>query len=229
MEVMGMRVRRSASLTIAICAAAGLIVVSTALAAAEFKPIPENKGFESRSGVTVLTADNGLEKMNCAGSTSTGEITGANTVGNLLVVFRGCTSSGIGGQGCPVQSEGAAKAGEIRTSILKGELGTVASGEAPSERALLIRPATGKKFAVVERNGCTEEAAVTGSIAGEVERIGISGVKNGLIFKVSGGRQVIKKVKVSSGAVKPELVAFSTTATESSGQEWEFREPIEIT
>jgi hypothetical protein len=222
-----MRARRSVGLTIAVCAVS-LMIVSTALAAVEFKPIPVNKGFKTRSGASVLSADNGIEKVTCAASTSTGEITGASTVGNVHVVFTGCTSSGVGGQGCPVESEGATKAGEVDTSILVGELGTVASGEAPSERALVIRPAIGKTFVVVEHNGCTEEAAITGSIAGEVERIGIRGVENGLIFKVSGGRQVIRKVKVSSGEVKPGLVAFGIPATESSGQEWEFREPVEV-
>jgi hypothetical protein len=70
---------------------------------------------------------------------------------------------------------------------------------------------------------------MTGSIAGEVERVGIRGVKNGLIFKVISGRQAIRKVKGASGEVEPELSAFGTLATESSGQEWEFREPVEIT
>jgi hypothetical protein len=224
-----MKICRSVDIVVAIAIAANLVGASVALAAAEFNPIPANKEFETRSGTTVLTGDGGVEKITCAASNSTGEITGATTVAKVLVVFTGCTSTGIGGQGCPVESDGATRAGEIRTSVLKGELGTVASGEAPSERALVIRPETGKKFAVVEGNRCTEEATVTGSIAGEVERIGISSVKNGLIFKVAGGRQLIRKVRVAAGEVKPELAAFGTVATESAGQEWEFREPIEIT
>jgi hypothetical protein len=224
-----MKACRSAGVAIAIAIAANLIGASAAVAAAEFNPIPANKGFETRSGTTVLTADGGAERITCTASTSTGEITGTKTVGKVLLVFTGCTSAGFGGEGCPVESVGAAKAGEIKTSVLKGELGTVASGEAPSERALVIRPETGKKFVEVEGNPCTEEGAVTGSIAGEVERIGVRGVKNGLIFKVAANKQVIRKVKVAGGEVDPQLVAFSTTATESSGEEWEFREPVEIT
>jgi hypothetical protein len=224
-----MKTSRSAGVALVIAIAVTLAGASVALAAAEFNPMPANKGFETRSGTSVLTGNGGSERITCAASTSTGEITGAKTVGKVLVVFTGCTSTGMGGQGCPVESEGAAKAGEIRTSVLKGELGTVASGEAPSERALLIRPEVGKKFVLIEGNACTEEAAVSGSIAGEVERVGIVGVKNGLIFKVAGGKQAIKKVKVATGETKPELDAFSTTATESSGQEWEFREGVEIT
>jgi hypothetical protein len=222
-----MRTSRLAGVVLAIAIAANLFGVSVALAAAEFTPIPENKRFETRSGSSVLAS--GLEKITCSTSTSTGEITGANTVGNVLVVFTGCVSSGIGGSGCPIESDGATKAGEVKTSVLKGELGTVAAGEAPSERALVIKPTTGRKFVVVERNGCTEEASLTGSIAGEVERVGIRGVKNGLIFKVVSGKQAIRKVKVASGEVEPELSAFGMITTESSGQEWEFREPVEIT
>ncbi len=224
-----MRACRSGGVALVIAIAVSLSCVSVALAAAEFSPIPANRGFETRSGVSVLAGDGGIEKITCAASRSTGEITGATTVGKVLVVYTGCTSAGIGGQGCSVQSDGAVKAGEISTKVLKGELGSVAAGEAPSERALLIRPETGKKFAVVEGNRCTEEATVTGSIAGEVERVGIGGVKNGLIFKVIGGRQAIRRVKVSSGELVPELVAFASPAAESAGQEWEFREPVEIT
>jgi hypothetical protein len=224
-----MKTYRSAGIALVIAIALNLVAASVAFGAAEFSPIPANRGFETRSGATVLTGDGGIEKITCAASRSSGEITGATTVGKVLVIYTGCTSAGIGGQGCSVESDGAATAGEIRTKILEGELGTVAAGEGPSERALVIRPETGKKFAVVEGNRCTEEATVTGSIAGEVERVGISGVKNGLIFKVVGGRQAIRRVKVSSGELKPELVAFASTATESAGQEWEFREPVEIT
>ncbi|MGD1058102.1 MAG: hypothetical protein ABR992_11900, partial [Solirubrobacteraceae bacterium] len=190
---------------------------------------PENKGFETRSATNVLTAAGGTERITCAASTSTGEITGAKTVGKVLVVFTGCTSAGLGGEGCTVQSSGATKAGEIRTAVLKGELGTVAAAEAPSERVLVIRPETGKRFALIEENACTEEAAVTGSIAGEIERIGIRSVKNGLLFRVVNGKQAIKRVKTAAGELKPELSAFGTVVTESSSQEWEFREAIEIT
>jgi hypothetical protein len=223
-----MRTYKSAGVALVIAIVLALAAASAAFGAAEFAPIPANRGFETRSGTTTLAADEGWEKITCAASTSTGEITGAKTVGKVLVVFTGCTSSGIGGNGCPVKSAGA-KAGEIRTGVLKGELGNVASGEATSETALVIGPETGKRFAFIEGNACTEEASVSGSIAGEVERVGIKAIKNGLIFKVANGRQVIKKVKVAAGEVKPELVAFGTTATESAGQEWEFREAVEIT
>ncbi len=224
-----MRTYRSASATLVIAIVLGLASASVALGAAEFHPIPESKGFETRSGTNVLTAAGGTERMTCAASMSTGEITGAKTVGKVLVVFTGCTSAGLGGEGCPVESDGATKAGEIRTAVLKGELGTVLAAEAPSERVLVIRAATGNRFASIEGNECTEEAAVTGSIAGEIERVGIRSVKNGLLFKVSNGSQAIKKVKVAAGEVKPALSAFGTTVTESSGQEWEFREAVEIT
>jgi hypothetical protein len=224
-----MRACRSGGVALVIAIAVSLSGASVALAAAEFSPIPANRGFETRSGISVLTGGGGSEKITCTASRSSGEITGATTVGKVLVVYTGCTSAGIGGQGCPVESYGAAKAGEISTKVLKGELGTAAAGEAPSERVLVIRPESGKKFAVVEGNRCTEEATVTGSIAGEVERVGISSVKNGLIFKVIGGKQAIRRVKVGSEELMPELIAFAGAATESAGQEWEFRESVEIT
>jgi hypothetical protein len=223
-----MRACRLAGLAITICVAVSLILVSTALAAAEFRPIPEKKGFETKSGKSVLTADYGLSRITCSSSTSTGEITGAKTVGKVLVAFRGCTSTGIGGSGCPVESTGA-KSGEVRTSLLKGELGTVAPLEAFSERALVLRPETGRKFSFIEGNPCTEEVVVTGTIAGEVESVDIRSVRNGLVFKVAGGEQMIGKVKVATGEVHPELEAFGTTATESTNEEWEVREEIEIT
>src|ERR1700722_1942081 len=223
-----MRACRSAGLAIMICVAVSLILVSPAVAAAEFRPIPEKKGFETKSGRSVLMADYGLSRIACSSSTSSGEITGAKTVGKVLVAFQGCTSAGIGGSGCPVESAGA-KAGARRTAVLKGELGTVAPTEAVSERALVLRPETGRKFSFVEGNRCTEEVAVTGSIAGEVESVDIKSVRNGLAFKVVLGEKLIEKVKVAGGEARPELEAFGTTATESTDQEWEVSEQIEIT
>lgn len=223
-----MRACRLAGLAATICVGAILILAPAALAVAEFKPVPEKKSFETKSGESVLTADYGLARITCSASTSSGEITGSKTVGKVLVAFQGCTSAGIGGSGCPVESAGA-KAGDVRTSVLKGELGTVAPTEAASERALVLRPETGRKFSFVEGNPCTEEVAVTGSIAGEVESVDIKSIRNGLVFKVVLGEQMIKKVKVAGGEARPELEAFGTTATESTDQEWEVGEQIEIT
>jgi hypothetical protein len=221
-----MKACRLASLAITICAAMSLTIVSSAFAVAEFKPVPEKRSFETKSGQSILAADSA--RVTCSTATSTGEITGPKTVGKVLVVFRGCTSTGYGGSGCPVQSAGA-QIGEVKTNVLKGELGTVTAVEAVSERALVLRPEKGGEFSYVEGNPCTEEVAVYGSIAGEVESVNIKSVRNGLVFKVANGRQLIKKVKVAAGEDRPELEAFGTTATESTDEEWEVREAVEVT
>jgi len=221
-----MKACRLAGLAIALCAAISLTIVSSAFAVAEFKPVPEKRSFETKSGQSILAA--GSARVTCSTATSTGEITGSKTVGKVLVVFRGCTSAGYGGSGCPVESAGA-KSGEVRTNPLKGELGIVAAVEASSQRALVLSPETGKKFSYVEGNPCTEEVTVYGSVAGEVESVDIKSVRNGLVFKAADGQQVIKKVKVAAGEDHPELEAFGTTATESTDEEWDVREEIEIT
>src|ERR1700679_1763089 len=118
-----MRAYKSAGVALVAAIVLALVAASAALGAAEFAPIPANKGFETRSGSSVLRADEESEKITCAASTSTGEITGAKTVGRVVVAFTGCTSAGIGGTGCAVESEGA-KAGEVRTSVFKGEPGS---------------------------------------------------------------------------------------------------------
>ena len=67
----------------------------------------------------------GLE-MHCTGETGTGEITGPKTVGSVFITLTGCE---LGGAGC--NSEGA-RAGEVVSSSLTGELGVIKkSGEGP--------------------------------------------------------------------------------------------------
>ncbi len=70
--------------------AAGAITSSVASAVIpEFNPFPTK--FTTKSGSGQLESSTG-EKIECSADQGTGEITGEETVGKVVVVFTGCTA-----------------------------------------------------------------------------------------------------------------------------------------
>lgn len=202
-----------------------VFAMSAFASAAAYAAAPEFKGaegkeakgttFEATSGASKLE---GLETIECKEGTSKGEITGATTVGKVVVTYTGCKK---GTKEC--KSKGA-KSEEIKTTDLKGQLGEVEPSEAASEVGENLEPESGTEFTSVE--SCTTlSTKVTGSIIGEVEPIGKLGTEGKLIYKESSTKQKIKKFK--SGK-EDTLTAITSSGLEATNTV-KFSKEIEVT
>ena len=220
---------RGMLLALAVLAMSALAVsAASAATLPEFKPVPTKKKFTSAGGAVVWTFNNGTETMTCSNSTAAGEVTGAKTLGKLVVKFTGCETSGTKAHGCPVTSAGA-KEGEIVTKALSGELGTVPTNEATSGVGILLKPETEKKWATLVGNACTEETPLTGSLAAEVPTIGKKQATNKLVISDPSNSQKIKEIKLDSGKeAYPELVSWGTTLIVAATDEVAFEEALEV-
>lgn len=188
----------------------------------EFKPFPAKRNFTSTGGTWVASWNNGVEQLRCTASSSTGEVTGARTLGKVTIVLTGC-EGGRGTQSCPANSEGA-KSGEIVTKALSAELGTVATGEASSGVGLLYKPEKGKEWFSLE-GSCTWEGAVGGTIAQEVAQVGIKQSTNKFNWSTK-----LKEIKLDSGTVeKPHLSIFEAAIEVDATDTVKFEEAVEVT
>lgn len=222
---------------LALLAALALGAVASASAMAvtpEFKPVPAKKKF-TIANVSKYGADFGgggllFAAIECKTASAKGEITGARTVGGVSLVFTGCTGYGIKKAGCPTRSVGA-KEGEIVTKPLSGELGTVATKEAPSGVGLLFKPAEGTKWFKLEGNECNPEGTISGSLAAEVAIIGKKQTTNTLGFTpASGEGEKIKEITLDSGIVDhPQLDSFGAEADLANTDGITFEEALEVT
>jgi hypothetical protein len=95
------------------------VAEATASAAPEFKPSTKQSFTGTQLGKGFLEV-NTIEKIECTGGSSPGEIISATLVGKVLVKFTGCKSL-LG-----TCTTSGASSGEIRTVTLKGELGETA-------------------------------------------------------------------------------------------------------
>jgi len=184
------------------------VAASVASAAApEFKPSTK-QAFTGASETFSMYNDVG-EGFTCSKVTSTGEITGATTVGSLVLTFTGCEGMKGGGTTCKVKSVGA-NAGEIITKPLKGELGEVATSEATSGVGLLIEPASGEALTTIAKGECYNEGSIEGRIAAEVTPIKTLAKTGKLVFVGSSGSQKIKAITVKGVKEKPSLSFHSS-------------------
>jgi hypothetical protein len=222
---------KSRTVFLALVAVFALSAVTAASASAvtpEFKPVPTKKKFTS-SSVTV-TFESAGNTLTCEKSATAGEITGAKTIGKVVVKFTGCKISGSGGSNCAIKSKNTSTAGEILTDALDGELGTVSTTQASSGVGVLLKPESGTLWTELEANTCTHATKVNGSIAAEVATIGKKQATNKFVFATSGGSQGIKKITLDSGkSAEPELVAWSETLTMNKTDEVSFEEALEVT
>jgi hypothetical protein len=216
---------------VALVAVFAISAVATATASAalpEFKPVPTKKKFTSTSGAVTWTA--GTERLTCSSSATTGEITGASTLGDVVIKFTGCQQLNTKGT-CPLKSVGA-NAGEIVTDSLNGELGTVATKEATSGVGILLAPTTGSTIARIAATPapCSgTETALQGNVAGEVATTSKKQMTNKLVFGVTSGDQNIKRITVKSGTKSPELEAWGREWTIATTDEVAFEEALEVT
>jgi hypothetical protein len=185
-------------------------------------PVP----LTATTGATTLLANGGTETVTCSSGTGSGEVAAAKEIGQLVLHFTGCTSSGATKSGCSVKSIGATAEGLISTQTLRGLLGLVLPG---STVGLLLLPSSGKKVTALAGNGCTVETTVTGSVAGELSPVGRSQTTGKLVLSTTGGKQNITDIDIEGGLVKPELVAFATTASETASYAISYATAIEVT
>src|SRR5580698_2088462 len=103
-----MKIARLAGLMFVAVMAMSLVLVSAASATEPlFSPI--GASVTGDSGLAVLIANNGADVVDCQKSTSTGTILSSLLIGNVVVHYLECTSSGPTGSNCPVRSPGQAE------------------------------------------------------------------------------------------------------------------------
>lgn len=165
--------------------------------------------------------------VDCASSTTTGEISGAKKVGNVMITFSGCHSSEK--SGCSVKSAHGGT-GEILTETLDGELGSVKTTEAESGVGLLLLPTSGTTFVLLE-GSCllSSPSPVDGTIAGQVTPTTNEGKAGQLIFEGSKGNQSIKAINILGTTVEPQLKALGLlAASEETTGALEFANAVEV-
>jgi hypothetical protein len=183
----------------------------------EFKPLPTKRKFTSTGGATDMTRSAGYYKMDCTASSSSGEITGARTLGKVTMVLTGCKGR-YGTVECAIQSEGA-KEGEIVTKLLSAELGTIV----PSGVGVMYKPETGKNWFTLQ--GCLGESVVTGTMAQEVELFA-----KGLTHSFDWSSESLKEIKLDSGTLeKPRLTTDAELIEGENSSTLKFEEEVEIT
>jgi hypothetical protein len=220
---------------LALVAVFAMSAVTAAAASAttpEFKPVPTKKKFTATSGKVQAYYDGGGLILECAKSSTTGEITGAHTLGKIVIVHTGCLLPKTPKENdCPVNSVGA-KSGEIVTDALKGELGTVASGEAASGVGLMLEAESEKnpEWFVLAKSACLLESYAYGTPVAEVTVVGKKQAKDNLSFTGTASGPKIKTIKLDSGTLGEsefELAIYSGDLI--ANDELTFEEPVEVT
>ncbi len=224
-----MKIARLAGLMLVAVFAMSLVVASVAMAEPEFKPATGT--LSGTSGTSILSADNGLDVVTCATNVTSGTKTSSTTVGGVIVHFLNCKASGETKSGCTVKSVGAAGEALIVTNTLNGILGLISPKPASgSGVGLLLLPASGSIFVTLAANGCTEETAITGTVAGEALPINSSQLTGKLTFSGTGSKSNIKGFNPSVGAAKTaKLVAFSFEASQTTSEALTFSAATEVT
>jgi hypothetical protein len=220
--------RKSRGVLLALVAVFAMSAVTAAAASAvkpEFKPVPAKKKFTGKA--PSYTWEHGGQKIECTESSLAGELTGAQTVGKVVITWSGCRSI-TGVEQYPVNSEGA-KAGEIVTKPLSGELGTVAKSEAESGVGLRFKPESKKNwFVLQERNGY--EPVFAGTLAAELSGLSLSTKHTLFPRKGKSEGMKIKEITLDSGVVeKPRFEAGGKEVSLETDYQLTFEEPVEIT
>jgi hypothetical protein len=224
-----MKIARLAGLMLVAVMALGLVAATTAFAEPEFHPV----------GAKFTGVGLGLDRLavvgntiECEGNTTSGTISSATLVGGVVVTFTGCKSSSVTGEkNCTAKSAlPLGTAGTIITNTLHGVLGLILPKGTGTGVGLLLLPATGKKFVVIESNKCTIETSVAGNVAGEARPIGGGLVLNGQLFFQAGEKgESIKDFDLSTGGlVNPGLEWFGAIASQETTEDLDFSPPVEV-
>jgi hypothetical protein len=191
----------------------------------EWVPGVLNGAFSSSIKPTTLVkleTSASREKVTCTGERSSGEITGAKTVGSVTIMLSGCES--LGGA---CTTAGLAE-GELETASLQGVLGiervTERLGKEVVHTAIALQPEAGSGPFLEYTCATSGLAVINGSVIAPV----VSGkMLKTTTFKLvaSAGRQ---KPEAFEGGVREvltngpgEQVGFSLTATQSNEEAFE--------
>jgi hypothetical protein len=164
--------------------------------------------------------------VKCTGGTAAGEVTGPTTTVNNTTTFTGCTLSGFA-------CESGATAGVIKTEVLKGTLGQIATSGKVGLRLFNEAEGAGKHpghhLAKFSCDGGATPVDVTGSVIGELSGAaggltGGTGVKEGkfgttmkLTFAQTLSKQAIQKFDTAEAAEQLES-SLKGAEYEKSGQ-----------
>jgi hypothetical protein len=221
-----MKIARLVGACLVAVLAIGAAVASAASAAPEFKAAKFPVTFTGTSGLLVGNTWQG-GTLHCASDHFTGVILGSHTFSGGRLVGLECVTI-LNSKECPQKTVGASGAGEIVTSTLKGELGTVKTSEAASGVGLILEPETTKKLYLLAENECELETQVAGSIAGEVSPIGSSQTTGKLVFAVTGSKQDIREIGLLGTVKKLGLNAFGFSLTQESTESLEYASAVEV-
>jgi hypothetical protein len=217
-----MKIIRLAGLALIAIFTVSLAAASGASATPSFNPATGKVTINGLAS-TIGTA---TESATCETNVVSANIASAMLFGPFVIHFLKCTSSGPTKSGCTVKSTNTSNEGLILTNTLHAVLGLVLPSNLPG---ILILPTSGKLFVTLAGNECTVEAKVNGSVAGLIFPIKSSQSTGKIIFSTTEGKQEIRDIDTLAGLIKPELEAFSQTATETTNQDVEFAAPTEIT
>jgi len=223
-----MKIARLAGLMLAAMFAISLVSASVAMAEPEFKQtgVP----FTGTSGTSILSANNGADKVICPMDIISGLIVTVTRIDGVMVTYLGCVSSGPNGSNCSVNSTNQTSgSGLILTASLIGTLG-LQLPRSGTGVGILILPASGSEFVTLQENGCTETSKITGSVAGEVQPINHKQKTGKVVFTVSGTSKAgIKGFMLPGGTtITAKLTGFTAEASEESTEEIEFNEEVEV-
>jgi hypothetical protein len=218
--------RLAGAVLIAIFAMSLLAASAASAALPEFKPA---SGTFKTLALGPSTLSGSGNTVTCSHSTGTGEITGAMSVGKVLVKFTGCVSKNGSGVTCVTNSK-TGGTGEIVTNTLSGLLGLILAtvGDYTSDVGEDLFPTSGSEFTSLI-GGCIVTTKVTGSVAGEVTPIGTLTLIGKINFGATGGKQDISVIDLLGGAMEPELSAFGNVATETTENDITFNVKTEVT
>jgi hypothetical protein len=209
---------------VAVFAISAVAASAASAALPEFKPVPTKKKFTSTGGTSVWAG--GGETITCSKSSTSGEITSATTLGDVIVKYTGCTIKTSNGAQCPIKSRSGGKE-EILMNALEGELGTIMPKPAKGEVGLLLQPEVKTTWAVLESE-CIILETLTGSLAGSINVP--HGTTGTITYGVTGGEQNITEMKMDSGPVaKPKLSAFGAVWELETADTLKFEEALEVT
>ncbi len=211
---------------------------TSALAVPEF--LHEGKevvktGFTTKSSTGTIYVEVGETKYKivCKSSTASGKIKGTKEVEGVVIKFKGCKAKEEGeSTECEVNSTNPlGGTEEIITKTLKGRLGTVAAGEAASERGLTLEATTGSVFAaIVGSTVClpAETSEIKGVLIGEIKPVKTLKLKGELVFKTKEMKtQLIKHLVGELG--NHELEVFGVKTPLETTTVAEYAEAVEVT
>lgn len=180
------------TLGLALAAVLALSAVSVASASALPEFVPSTKQtFTSVSGAGELVS--GGSTIKCTADTNTGEITGANTVGKVVVKFTKCTVKIL--FTFPCKTKNAPNAEEIITKPLVGTLGYI--NKAEKTVGLKLKPEAGEEYTEGEIECAGQNIRVKGAVIGKVTPVNTSSTTGTLTFTNSGTKQVPEEIEIS--------------------------------